>query len=159
MIRTLTLALTLALLAGPALAEEITGKGHAIDGDSLMVDGAEIRLYGIDAPELAQTCTTRKGKLQHCGDLARQMLDTLTKNVNVKCQPQTTDADGTIAAICFAGPFDINEQMVAAGWAFPLMDEVAAYERAEKFAHARAEGIWRGTFIPPDQWRKENPSQ
>ncbi|MBT4934910.1 MAG: thermonuclease family protein [Rhodospirillaceae bacterium] len=159
MARALILTLLLVLQASPAQSDEITGKGRAIDGDSLTIDGAEIRLYGIDAPELAQTCTTKKGKLQQCGDLARQMLDTLTKNVNVKCQTQTTDTDGKMAAICFAGPFDINEQMVAAGWAFPLMNEVAAYERAEKFARARAEGIWRGTFIPPAQWREQNPGQ
>lgn len=154
MLRTLGMAALLGLLAGPVWAEDITGTGQAIDGDTLKVGEVTLRLYGIDAPELKQTCTTSKGKVQQCGDLARQMLDTLVKNVKVKC---TLKAAG--AAICFAGPFDINEQMLAAGWAFALVDEVPGYARGENFARARSEGIWRGTFISPAQWRAENPSR
>ncbi|NQU57524.1 MAG: thermonuclease family protein [Rhodospirillales bacterium] len=160
MARPLILAtVLLALIAGPARSGEITGAAHAINGDTMEVGGLTLRLYGIDAPELAQTCTSKKGKLQHCGDLARQMLDTLTKNIKVKCKEAGSDADGTTVATCFAGPFDINEQMIAAGWAFALMDEVPAYARAENFAKARLEGIWRGTFDMPAQWRKEHGAQ
>ncbi|MDP3546623.1 MAG: thermonuclease family protein, partial [Phreatobacter sp.] len=37
----------------------LTINGHAriVDGDSLVVAGVEIRLFGIDAPELFQRCT------------------------------------------------------------------------------------------------------
>lgn len=156
MARALVLAVLLALLAGPAGAGEISGKARAIDGDSLMVGATLVRLYGIDAPELAQTCTTKRGKLQRCGDLARQTLDSLVRNVEVECKARGKDPDGANAAVCFAGPFDINEQMLAAGWAFAVLDEVPAYARAENFARARNEGIWRGTFIPPARWRKDN---
>ena len=33
-----------------------------IDGDSMRADGEEIRLLGIDAPELRQTCRDQHGK-------------------------------------------------------------------------------------------------
>jgi endonuclease YncB( thermonuclease family) len=155
--RTVLLGLLLALYTLPALgADNITGRARAIDGDTMKVGGVEIRLFGVDAPELKQTCTTKKGKVQRCGDLARQMLNTLTMNVKVKCRPQGLDKDGAIVAICFSGPFDINEQMVSSGWALPLPEETEAYIRARKFASARSEGMWRGTFIPPQQWRQEN---
>lgn len=138
------------------MADDITGRARAVDGDTFKVGETTVRLFGIDALELKQTCTSGKGKLQQCGDLARQMLNTLTMNVKVKCKTQGQDADGAAVAICYAGPFDINEQMVATGWAFPLLTESDAYVRAETFARARNEGVWRGTFIPPAQWRQEN---
>ena len=51
-------AITLAALAmaSPAPAAPLWGIGKAIDGDSLTVDGKEVRLHGIDAPEFNQTC-------------------------------------------------------------------------------------------------------
>jgi len=159
MLRLFMFASFLALLAGPLQAEEITGTAKAIDGDTMVVGLTTVRLLGIEAPELSQTCTSKKGKLQHCGDLARQMLDTLTKNVKVRCKTDGKDADGTPRAACFAGPFDINEQMIAAGWAFAVLGEVLAYARAENFAKARSEGIWLGTFVSPAQWRKDNGAQ
>ncbi len=153
------LALAAFLSALPAAAEDLTGRARAVDGETLRLGDVTVRLFGIDALELQQTCTTRKGKPQQCGDLSRQMLDTLTHNVKVKCQTKGEDPDGTVVAVCYAGPFDINEQMVAAGWAFPLLVETDAYVRAETFARARHEGVWRGNFIPPAQWRRENGLQ
>ncbi len=157
MVRGLVLAVLLAVLAGPARAGEIVGSAHAIDGDSLMVGETEVRLFGIDAPELAQTCTTKKGQVKRCGELARLTLDTLVLRTQVKCESKGIEPDGTTLATCYAGPFDIAEQMLAEGWAFALPDEVPSYVRAEHFAKARSEGMWRGSFIPPAQWRLENP--
>lgn len=157
MIRAPAVAVLMGLLyVFPAAAEEITGKARAVDGDTMRVGQTVVRLYGVDAPEMAQTCTTGKGREQKCGDLARQMLNTLTKNIDVKCRGENRDPDGTLQALCFAGPFDINEQMIASGWALPVIDEVPGYKRAETFARARREGMWRGTFIPAWQWRREN---
>ena len=42
----------LALAASPALAQS----ARVVDGDTLKVDGVTYRLWGIDAPELAQPC-------------------------------------------------------------------------------------------------------
>jgi len=159
MVRALALAVLLAVFSGQALAGEIIGSAHAIDGDSLMVGETEVRLFGIDAPELAQTCTSKKGKVKQCGALARLTLDTLVLRTQVKCESKGTGPDGTTLATCYAGPFDIAEQMLADGWALALPDEVPAYVRAEHFAKARNVGIWRGSFIAPAQWRLENPAE
>jgi endonuclease YncB( thermonuclease family) len=148
-------AFTLALFTLPVSAGEIAGKARSIDGDSLEIDGTRIDLFGVDAPELKQTCTSRKKKIKHCGDLSRQMLGSLLKNVTIKCRRQAPDREGAIVATCFAGPFDINEQMVSSGWAFPVLQETDAYVRAETFAKARNEGMWRGNFTLPWVWRKE----
>lgn len=38
------------LIAPPAAAETIAGRASVIDGDTIEVHGARIRLWGIDAP-------------------------------------------------------------------------------------------------------------
>lgn len=160
MIRFLSFLLVAILTVHPVLADdEITGKPQVVDGDSLTLDGTLVRIYGMDAPELKQTCVSKKGKTQHCGDLARQMLQTIIHTNPVKCLPRGKDPDGAIVALCYGGPFDIAEQMIGAGWALPVREETEDYVRAETFARARHEGMWRGTFIPPKQWREENPQQ
>ena len=52
-------------------AASITGRVRVIDGDSLTVDGVEVRLFGIDAPEYYQTCTRENGPW-NCGIDAAQ---------------------------------------------------------------------------------------
>jgi len=43
---------------------DITGPARVIDGDTIAIGGERIRLHGIDAPEMKQTCRTSKGKEQ-----------------------------------------------------------------------------------------------
>ncbi|WP_457585948.1 thermonuclease family protein [Ensifer canadensis] len=52
---------------------ELSGVASASDGDSLRLDGRRIRLEGIDAPEIGQTCN-RDGAEWDCGADARQRL-------------------------------------------------------------------------------------
>ena len=40
----------------------VTGVYTAVDGDSLRKGGQDVRLHGIDAPELHQTCSRRNGQ-------------------------------------------------------------------------------------------------
>jgi endonuclease YncB( thermonuclease family) len=47
------LLFTLLTLSEPLFASALAGSGRVIDGDSLMVGQQEVRLFGIDAPELA----------------------------------------------------------------------------------------------------------
>ncbi len=41
---------------------EISGQARVIDGDTIEVAGQHIRLHGIDAPELRQTCWDKSGE-------------------------------------------------------------------------------------------------
>jgi endonuclease YncB( thermonuclease family) len=142
-----------ALTALPALAD-ITGRARAIDGDTLEIAGRRIVLRGIDAPELEQTCRTRKGKVQLCGELAKQTLQHLVRRLEITCKGDRNDQLGRLIAVCSLGPFNLNEQMVAEGWALADRDSGQDYARAERFAKARKEGIWRSEFVPPWEWRK-----
>ena len=51
----LALALILLLPISVAMAD-ITGKPGVVDGDTIHIGKTKIRLHGIDAPEMKQTC-------------------------------------------------------------------------------------------------------
>ena len=82
------LALILLLPMSAAMAD-ITGKPRIVDGDTIHIGKIKIRLHGIDAPEMKQTCKTSKGKEQMCGVLAKQALERLVRGQDVTCARAT----------------------------------------------------------------------
>jgi len=44
--------------------------------------------------------------------------------------------------------------MVVDGWAMAYRKYSMDYVRAETFAKSRREGLWRGEFVPPWEWRQ-----
>ena len=155
----LRIALTLAtvLLTLPSHAHaDVTGKPRVVDGDTIHIGKTKIRLHGIDAPEMKQTCRTSKGKEQMCGQLAKQALEWLVKGQEVTCEGDKRDRYKRLLAVCFVGPLNINQQMVTDGWALAYRKYSMDYVRAETFAKSRREGLWRGEFAPPWEWRRLN---
>ncbi len=151
------LALAAAVATGFA-ADILAGSAGAVDGDTLAIAGREIRLSGIDAPELDQVCHHRGGQSYACGRLAREHLARLVDGHTLSCEPADADAAGAVAFRCFVGPLSVNELMVANGWALADPGTGEAYRRAEAAARARKEGLWRGTFDPPWAWREAGGS-
>jgi len=138
-----------------AVAETLTGTATAINGNHLKIGGVTVKLLGIDAPDLGQTCMTRKKKTKFCGQLARQYLAHMLENRQVKCMGDQRSSDRVLAATCIIGPFRVNEQMVMNGWAMADPNNGELYKRAELFAQIRKEGMWRGTFQKPWEWRQD----
>src|SRR5260370_34550287 len=58
-----------------ALADDLTGQASIIDGDTLEIHGARIRLWGIDAPESSQFCRGEDSLPYRCGAKAANDLD------------------------------------------------------------------------------------
>ena len=151
----LALTFTLILLLPISTAHaDITGKPRVIDGDTIHIGDTKIRLHGIDAPEMKQTCRTSKGKEQMCGVLAKQALERLVKGQDVTCKGDTRDRYKRLIAVCYVGQLNINEQMVADGWAMAYRKYSEDYVRSETLAKSRREGMWRTEFVPPWKWRK-----
>ena len=132
----------------------------SMDGDTIRAaDGTEYRLFGIDAPELQQTCSEANGKSWLCGRAAKVKLTTLMKAGNVTCEARARDRFDRIVAICSAeGVPDLGEAMVRDGYAVDLGGPAGhPYRDAEEEARSAKRGIWRGTFERPSDWRQANP--
>jgi endonuclease YncB( thermonuclease family) len=61
-------------LASGSSAATISGRAIIIDGDKLEIAGEWVRLHGIDAPEMAQTCTSDQGAEWRCGAWVTEQL-------------------------------------------------------------------------------------
>jgi endonuclease YncB( thermonuclease family) len=135
-------------------------KIEAIDGDTLRAgDGAEYRIFGMDAPELRQSCSEANGKSWLCGRAAKAKLTTLIKGGKVNCVSRATDRYGRTVAVCSAeGVPDLGEALVRDGYAIDLGGAAGnPYAGAEAEAQTAKRGIWRGTFQRPSDWRQANP--
>lgn len=144
------LAVLAALLLGEG--ERVVGQASAIDGDSLLVGGVEVRLHGIDAPELAQWCR-REGRDWPCGEEARRHLDRLVGRSRLDCRVREEDRFGRGVATCLSGEVDFGRRMVADGYAVAY----GAYRREERRAKEARRGVWSGEFERPKEWRELNP--
>ncbi|AWN38000.1 thermonuclease family protein [Methylobacterium radiodurans] len=142
------------LLATPALAAEaVTGHPTVIDGDTIDVRGRRIDLYGIDAPEAAQTCETASGTPYRCGQAAAAALRQQIGSAAVTCEPQGPAAKERLTALCRAGSTDLSAWMVGHGHALALREAAQGYTHQERRAWATRKGIWAGVFEEPADWR------
>ena len=75
---------SLALPPTPSVAQDVSGPARVSDGDTLNLTGIVVRLYGIDAPELKQTCTRGDGPWA-CGQEAADKLAAIVEGQSVRC--------------------------------------------------------------------------
>jgi endonuclease YncB( thermonuclease family) len=150
MIRALLAAL---LLTTPALAQTVSGAATVTDGDSLRVAGVAIRLWGIDAPELTQTCE-RGGQQYDCGREATEALRVLISGRPVACQERARDRYRRVVAVCTVAGRDIGAAMVEGGHAVAFVRYSRDYQAHEDRARAARRGLWSGEFVAPWLWRK-----
>jgi endonuclease YncB( thermonuclease family) len=152
----LFLALALACAPAPALAQAISGPAVAIDGDTLDMTGMRVRLFGVDAVELGQTCA-RGGEAWRCGEDAKAQLSALVAGQQVRCEARDTDVYGRMVAVCRAGRVDLSAAMAWAGFAVALEDFSTAYVPSVDGARAQGSGIWGSEFAEPRAWRAAHP--
>lgn len=145
------LAMLVARVPPTSPTGSLQGPARIVDGDSLIVSGFKVRLRGIDAPELAQTCT-QNGASYPCGREAQAALARFVAGRTVICQTHGNDRYGRMLARCMAGTTELNRSMVEAGWALAYGD-YTAQERAAKRA---GQGVWQGEFMRPQDWRRNH---
>ena len=73
---------------------------------------------------------------------------------SLTCKSDRRDKYGRLIAVCYVGRIDINEQMVLQGWALAYWKYATDYVRAEYAAKGLSEGIRKGEFVPPWEWRR-----
>jgi endonuclease YncB( thermonuclease family) len=127
--------------------EDATEDVH--DGDTFWVGETSVRLWGVDAPELNQTCRNRDD-VRMCGEISRDHLISLLSRSLVQCVVATkmsgrADEDGDQKTVretfgrpivrcevtkdptngSQVEPFDLAERMIRDGYAVMYRDRLA----------------------------------
>ncbi len=152
-------------LLGPVVA-------NAVDGDTLLINGWEVDLLGVDALEQNQTCQLANGESFNCGAEATAHLQSLVENTRVLCLPFVSTGERTVAAFClldegqplprsdglgFIGPeqrqYSLSGRLVRDGYAIPM--SLAPYGLMTDLLVAQSErrGAWRASVQPPWDYR------
>lgn len=135
-------------LQGQQTRRSFGGYARIVDGDSLIVAGIEVRLHGIDAPELFQRCT-RDGREIRCGRESARALIAMVAGQQVSCEQRDIDRYGRTVAICRVEEVDLGRAQVLAGHALAY----GAYYQDETLARTARRGLWAGEFMRPREWR------
>ncbi|WP_018239965.1 thermonuclease family protein [Ensifer sp. BR816] len=132
-----------------AVTGELSGAAIASDGDSLRLSGRRVRIEGIDAPEIGQTCR-RDGAAWDCGAAARRRLEDLIGGTTTRCRLHGHDRYGRELGLCEAGERNIGREMVLSGHAVSY----GLYREEEEQARNRRAGLWAAQFVRPQEWRR-----
>ena len=135
-------------------SQELNGIPKITDGDTIRIGSTRIRLHGIDAPEAKQICTLGR-KEWRCGWEATNALANIVGKHWVTCTKRDTDRYGRVVAVCRAGPINLNAWMVSNGWAVAYRRYSTDYVRDEEGAKKAGNGLWRGEFMMPWEWRRK----
>lgn len=149
----LAVSIVAVVLTRPGNSGVFSGRAMVIDGDTIHVENRRVRLFGIDSPELAQTC----GAVA-CGEKARAYLLDLIAGRPVSCRRIDTDIYKRTVATCITwNAHDLSEEMVRAGWAIELRYfSQGRYAVAEREARAAGAGVWSLKFQRPSEFRAEH---
>lgn len=136
-------------LAGLLIAAAPAAGQTIIDGDTLKLNGATYRLWGMDAPETQQLCADG----WPAGRAALSFLRDLTRDKTIICVAKTTDRYGRTVAICRADGVDLSASMVAAGMALAFVRYSSDYVQEETAARAARLGVHAHDCAPAWDWR------
>ncbi len=152
------LLLTIGLSPAPVFsAEKNRSNAYVVDGDTFHMNGQKIRIWGIDAVELHQTCL-KSGQSYECGKSARHYLQSVIGNNVPVCKAKSKSPKETrTVAFCLVDGKDIGREMVKSGWALDYRHfSKGAYSSEENSARQNRLGIWAGKFQDPYSWRKSH---
>ncbi|MCW5736138.1 MAG: thermonuclease family protein [Enhydrobacter sp.] len=133
------------LLASPAAAQGI----HAVDGDTIKLDGTTYRLWGIDSAEARQACADG----WPAGTLASKALIELMGGRTITCEERDRDRYGRIVALCRADGLDLGAAMVRAGMAWAFVRYSLDYVEQERAAVGQRVGVHAHDCAKPWDWR------
>lgn len=121
------------------------------DGDTVTVDGKRVRLYGIDAPELAQPG----------GVEARDFLAARLTGRTVRVLKKDKDDYGRVVGVVLLPEGEeVNSLMVRSGHAWVYSQycrDCFGLKLVQAYARAKGLGLWAGPDpVPPWKWRKDH---
>lgn len=173
MSRIIVTAILMCLSIIPAYAKEpvrvIEGLITKVsDGDTIQITDSlgtkvKVRLYGVDAPE-TEKINKKTGKVskpgQPYGEEAFQALKQKADRKPVRLAVMDVDRYGRTVSIVWLGNRNINQEMVAEGWAWAYREyldraHASEYITAEEQARKAKKGLWQqDNPQPPWEFRK-----
>jgi endonuclease YncB( thermonuclease family) len=124
----------------------LTGTAKVIDAHTLeLADGSHIPLM-VNAPDLDQTAEI-DGKSYACGEEAAEFVRNLIGDNPVDCYFVKEQNKWMIRS----GERNLEQVMISHGWA---LSHHSTTNPDEIFAREHKLGLWRGTFVDPENWRE-----
>ncbi len=139
---------------GVTVPGAIVGPARVIDGDTVDIRGTRIRIQGIDAPEMDDTCLRPDGTAWACGVWSTQLARDRFEGRTLQCEDLGERSWGRVVARCQYGEVDFAAAMVEKGAAraCPRYALQHAHSRGyldiERGAAAAGRGIFDGTPPP-----------
>jgi endonuclease YncB( thermonuclease family) len=149
MTRLSAIALATVLAASLATGPVPANAQAVLDGGTIVLEGRDVRLWGIDAPDLDEACGGWAA-----GRLAAAALQKLIGNRSIVCQARGLDHQGRIFGKCRAGGVDLGATMVREGWAWALVEYSRDYVEQEAQAKTENLGVHEHQCEPASQWRQ-----
>lgn len=139
--------------------QSVDGEAQVHDGDTFSLGEVSLRLWGIDAPELSQTCLGA----ENCGEQSRQHLESLVVGETVLCQQRQSPTGRKIESFgrplveCWTlhGPQRVNlgERMISDGYAVRYRGDPGY------FSSAGPDQFGLGCTLRPDVWRTKREAR
>ncbi|WP_081851461.1 thermonuclease family protein [Bradyrhizobium sp. URHD0069] len=148
------LAFSLSILIAPIRADDLIGQASVVDGDTIEIHSARIRVFGIDAPESDQLCRNEESGLYRCGQKASNALFNFIGRRPVQCIEVDRDRYKRVVSVCNVGGTDIADWLVRNGLAldWPQYSK-GGYAEAQTEAKRHERGMWAGSFKEPWVYR------
>lgn len=140
---------TLAAVSVALFAAEDSGIAGVVDGDGLVINGKEHRLFGIDSVELDQGCIDSDRRIWACGQEAKKYLESLVSTRRITCVWTNKDRYRRRLSVCSIGGVDVNAAIVRVGYAVAYTKYSDKYLEQEGKAQRDRKGIWAGEFLMP----------
>lgn len=127
---------------------------YVVDGDSMSL---QMRIAGIDTPEMSQKCRQHADQVIDCGQLSKRYLQRVLKRLpgEVSIMPVGVDHYQRVLVRVYKGDVNVGKLMVESGMAFSYKD---MYKKEQEGAQAEKQGFWGFDTAPiqPFKWRKLN---
>lgn len=145
-----TLSVTLAHAAPAGYFELLQGAVFET-GDTVVIGGKRIRLYGLQSCLRGTSYSDRSGTRRDCGEASIAVLAAFIKDTNPVCAPVAEQDDLTFV-VCYATVgnkrLDLAMMMITEGYGFATLKADglpvhAPYAVAAQDARERRRGLWR----------------
>lgn len=129
---TMTFTTRLRSAAFALMAVALPARGQTVvDGNTIVLEGRHVRLWGIQAPDLHATCSGWPA-----GEIAAAFLHDLINNRSIACTARGLDVNGKLFGMCRSAGVDVGATMVRKGLAWAAVTYTRDYVELEAAAKA-----------------------